>query len=198
MTLTLTARAANAATLNTPLFIALLPGGSDLPSHLKALDKALGGALGRTLRRQDFRGGRDETLHLVGSGKGPRRVLLVGYGPAADRALALRRAATLGARQAHRLGVGSVAVSAGAVNAREAECVALGLQLGCWADTARAAEVLGMEVQSAVDGFTGPWGDVWIASALVDISIDDWRPDVGKYRRVIDVLVQWTGGSHGS
>ena len=132
MTLTLTARAANAATLNTPLFIALLPGGSDLPSHLKALDKALGGALGRTLRRQDFRGGRDETLHLVGAGKGPRRVLLVGYGSAANRALALRRAATLGARQAHRLGVGSVAVSAGTVNAREAECVALGLQLGCW------------------------------------------------------------------
>ena len=72
------------------------------------------------------------------------------------------------------------------------------VQLGCWADSAREAEVLGLEVESAVDGFTGPWGDVWIASALVDISLDDWRPEVGKYRRVIDVLVQWIGGGHGS
>jgi hypothetical protein len=27
----------------------------------------------------------------------------------------------------------------------------------------------------------------------VDIWVDDWRPDVGMYRRVVDVLVQWTG-----
>jgi len=72
------------------------------------------------------------------------------------------------------------------------------VQLGCWGDSARAAEVLAMEVESAVDGFTGSWGDVWIASALVDLSTDDWRPDVGRYRRVIDVLVQWIGGGHGS
>lgn len=72
------------------------------------------------------------------------------------------------------------------------------VRLGCWGGSARAAEVLGMEVQSAVDGFTGTWGDVWIASALVDISIDDWRPDVGRYRRMVDMLVQWIGGGHGS
>jgi hypothetical protein len=65
------------------------------------------------------------------------------------------------------------------------------------ADSARATEVLAAEVEAVVDGFTGPWGDAWIASALVDISIADWRPDVGTYRRVIDVLMQWTGGSHG-
>jgi hypothetical protein len=72
------------------------------------------------------------------------------------------------------------------------------VQLGCWGDSARAAEVLAAEVEAAVDGFTGAWGDVPIASALVEISIDDWRPDVGKYRRVIDAIVQWTGGRHES
>ena len=132
MTLTIAARAANPATLNTPLLLILLPAGSELPAHLKVLDKAIGGGIGRTLRRNEFRGGRDETLHLSGASRGPRRLLLVGYGAPADRALALRRAATLGARQAHKLGAGSLAVIAGTVDAREAESILLGLQLGCW------------------------------------------------------------------
>jgi hypothetical protein len=72
------------------------------------------------------------------------------------------------------------------------------VQLGCWADSARAAEVLAGELEGVVDGFRGSWGDVPIASALIDVSLDDWRPDVGKYRRIVDVLVQWTGGSRGS
>jgi hypothetical protein len=66
------------------------------------------------------------------------------------------------------------------------------VQLGCWADSARAAEVLAAEVEVAVDAFTGTWGAVPVASALVDLSVDDWRPDVGKYRRIVDVVVHWT------
>jgi hypothetical protein len=66
------------------------------------------------------------------------------------------------------------------------------VQLGCWADSVRAAELLAAEVERAVDGFTGFWGGVPIASALVDVSLDDYRPDIGKYRRIVDVLVQWT------
>jgi hypothetical protein len=66
------------------------------------------------------------------------------------------------------------------------------VQLGCWAESARAAELLATEVEAAVDGFTGTWGAVPIASALVDTALDDWRPDVGRYRRILDVLVQWT------
>ncbi len=38
----------------------------------------------------------------------------------------------------------------------------------------------------------GPGATVPIASALVDLSLDDCRPDVGRYRRIVDVLVQWT------
>jgi hypothetical protein len=66
------------------------------------------------------------------------------------------------------------------------------IQLGCWGDSARAAELVAAEVAAAVDGFTGFWGEVPIASALVDTSFDDWRPDVGKYRRLVDGLVLWT------
>jgi hypothetical protein len=66
------------------------------------------------------------------------------------------------------------------------------VQLACWAESARAAEQLATEVVAAVDGFTGTWGAVPIASALVDTALDDWRPDVGRYRRLLDVLVQWT------
>ncbi|MEO6444297.1 MAG: leucyl aminopeptidase [Gemmatimonadaceae bacterium] len=132
MTLSISARAANAATLNTPLFIALLPGGTVLPPHLKTLDKAAGGAIGRTLRRQDFRGARDETLHMVGGSRGPRRILLVGYGEGTDRPAALRRAATLAARQAQRMGVGEAAIFAADLDARDAESIGVGLQLGSW------------------------------------------------------------------
>lgn len=66
------------------------------------------------------------------------------------------------------------------------------VQLGCWAESARAAEMLAVEVEATVDGFSGAWGSVPIASALVDTALDDWRPDVGRYRRILDVLVQWT------
>jgi leucyl aminopeptidase len=132
MTLSISARASNVATLNTPLLVALLPAGSEMPPHLKQLDKVLGGALGRSLRRQDFRGARDETLHLTGAARGPRRLLLVGLGPAADRPLALRRAAALAARQAHRMGVGTLSVTAGTIDDRELESIAIGLQLGGW------------------------------------------------------------------
>ncbi len=132
MTLSIAARAANLATLNTPMLVVLLPAGTDVPSGLKLLDKAVGGTIGRTLRRGDFRGGRDETLHLSGGSRGPRRLLLVGYGAASDRAIALRRAATLAARQAHKLGVGSMAIAAGSVDAGEAESILVGAQVGCW------------------------------------------------------------------
>jgi len=132
MTLTIAARAANLATLNSPLLVSLMPAGSEMPSHLKGLDKAMGGALGRSLRRSDFRGGRDETLHIVGGSRGPRRVLLIGTGKATDRAVALRRAATLGGRQAQRMGVGTLTITAGNVDEREAESILVGVQLGCW------------------------------------------------------------------
>ncbi len=132
MTLALSARAGRAATLNTPMLACLLPAGGGLPAALRELDKALGGALRRTFDRRDFRGGRDEVLHIVGGTRGPRRILLVGMGAATVRESALRRAATLAGRQAHRAGAGAVTVWADALAGRELEQVAIGVQLGAW------------------------------------------------------------------
>src|SRR5262249_3640386 len=100
--------------------------------ELAAVDAATNGALGRSIARRDFRGGRDETLHLAGGERGIQRVLLVGMGPAADRPAALRRAGAIAARQASRLGVGRLAFYAGLLNASEVEAAGVGLGIGAW------------------------------------------------------------------
>ncbi len=132
MTLVISARAGNAASAKTPLLACLLPATDGLPTHLRELDKALGGALKRTFDGRDFRGGRDEILHLGGWTRGPRRVLLIGMGKPKDTVVALRRAATLAARQAHRLGVGSLTILADDAGGREIEQILVGAQLGAW------------------------------------------------------------------
>ena len=103
-----------------------------MPSDLRELDKALGGALKRTFDRRDFRGGRDEQLHIVGGSRGPRRVLLVGMGPATSKGAALRRAAALAGRQAHRAGVGALTIVASGWTPAELEQAAIGVQHGAW------------------------------------------------------------------
>jgi leucyl aminopeptidase len=80
MAVKLSVRRADAAKLDTPLLAVALSSPAALPRELKALNDALGGALARAVDRKDFRGDRDETLHLSGGSKGPARVLLVGTG----------------------------------------------------------------------------------------------------------------------
>ena len=112
MTLTLSLARADLGALDTPLLALALAAKPALTDDLRAVDAALGGALGRVLERRDFRGARDETLHLAGGARGPQRVLLVGTGAATDRAVALKRAAALAARRAGSLGVGAMAFHA--------------------------------------------------------------------------------------
>ncbi len=132
MTLSLTAGPAELGAIDTPLLVVALPAGAGMDAALAPLDRTLGGALARTLERRDFRGGRDETLHLTGSASGPQRVLLVGIGTPAGRAGALRRAGAIAARQGGRMGVGELAIHAGALDARETEALAVGLAAGAW------------------------------------------------------------------
>jgi len=66
MPLKLAVRERDAAALDVPLLVVALPKPAELPAELRALDDQLGGALGRTIGRRDFRGDRDETLHLSG------------------------------------------------------------------------------------------------------------------------------------
>ena len=126
------ASGAEPATLDTPLLVVALSRNRSLPAPLAPLDEAVGGALGRSLARREFRGDRDELLHFTGSGKGPRRILLVGLGDASDPRAANRRAAGIAARQARKLGVQSLAWYSASNGEAAAEAAAVGLALGAW------------------------------------------------------------------
>ena len=118
--------------LSTPLLAIALAADEALPPALSELDARLNGAIGRTLSRRDFRGGRDETLHLAGGEQGVERVLLVGMGKATDRNVALRRAGAVAARAATKLGTGALAFYAADLDARGVEEAAVGMGLGAW------------------------------------------------------------------
>ena len=132
MTLSLSAGHPDLGALDVSLLVIALPTGAKVEGPLAALDTTLGGALARTLDRRDFRGGRDETLHIAGAANGPKRVLLLGLGKPADRAAAIRRAGAIAARQGAKMGAGELAFFAGALNAVEVEAAAVGLAAGAW------------------------------------------------------------------
>jgi leucyl aminopeptidase len=132
MTLSLSAGRPELGALDVPLLVVALPNGARVDGALTALDATLGGALTRTIDRRDFRGGRDESLHLVGAANGPKRVLLLGLGKPTDRTAAIRRAGALAARQGAKMGAGSLAFYAGAMSAGEVEAAAVGLSAGAW------------------------------------------------------------------
>lgn len=102
-----------------------------MPAGLKQLDAALEGALSASLKRGDFRGARDETLHLQGRGA-VERVLLVGMGKPATLPLSLRRAGAVAARQALKLGVGTMSAWTARADKAGVEAMGIGLHLGAW------------------------------------------------------------------
>jgi leucyl aminopeptidase len=127
-----TARRAQPDTADAPLLVLALASGAALTPALTALDAALGGALGRSLERKDFRGARDETLVLPGGTKGAQRVLVVGLGKPASITGALRRAASVGSRQARKIGTASLAFFAEDQSEAAIEAIAVGLTMGSW------------------------------------------------------------------
>jgi leucyl aminopeptidase len=161
---------------DTPLLVIALPPDSQVPAALTSLDTALAGALDRTLRRKDFRGSRDETLHLAGGTTGPQRVLLVGLGKG-DRVMALRRAATLAGRRAHGMGVGSLTFFAGALGEREVEQIAIGLQLGAW-------EYADLKSQPPEDERRAPLSNVTISLGDPQLAIADAERAVSAARAI--------------
>jgi leucyl aminopeptidase len=123
--------AANPAETGTSLLAIALMENPSL-AGIAAIDTASSGALARTFEMKDFRGARDEMLHLTGIAKGPRRLLLVGMGAVTDRLASLKRAGSLASRQAMKLGVGEIVFYAGQINAEETEAVTAGLITGAW------------------------------------------------------------------
>ena len=131
MSLTFAARAGDPSRIATPLLAVALPPAEKLPKSLAALDKRYGGALSRAVRRKDFKGGKDESLLLLGRDGGPERVLLVGTGPA-ERVAGITRAATLAGRKANGLDVGAMAFWAADLADAALEGAVIGLSLGSW------------------------------------------------------------------
>jgi leucyl aminopeptidase len=132
MSLSVSPGPADLGALDASLLVVALPSGGALDAALATFDGSLGGVLARSLERRDFRGGRDEMLHFAGGATGPARILLIGLGKATDRVGALRRAGAIVAREAGRMGSGSLAFYAGSLDARETEALALGLSAGAW------------------------------------------------------------------
>ena len=128
----ITVQPARLAEFSTPMLALALPPSPKVEGLLAALDSALGGALRRTFDRRDFRGTRDETLHLVGGASGPQRVLLVGTGSGTDRRSAIKRAAAIAGRSGQRLGVGAMAFWSADLDESLCESAALGVALGSW------------------------------------------------------------------
>lgn len=122
---------ASPAEVGTALLVVALPENPTI-AGIAGLDSATQGALARSIEMKDFRGARDEMLHLTGFAKGPRRILLVGMGAVTDRRAAYRRAATLAARNAHRLGVGEMVWYSGQITPDETESITVGLIAGAW------------------------------------------------------------------
>ena len=120
------------STADTPLLVVVLPSAPVMDDELAALDISLGGALARTLTRRDFRGGRDETLLLVGAEQGVRRALLVGRGSAPLTRTTARRAAAIGARQAMKLGTGAMHLYLPDATDDAIEGLAIGAAAGSW------------------------------------------------------------------
>jgi leucyl aminopeptidase len=122
---------ASPAEVGTALLVVALPENPTI-AGIAGLDSATQGALTRSIEMKDFRGARDEMLHLTGIVKGPRRILLIGMGAVTERRAAFRRAATLAARNAHRLGVGEMVWYSGQISPEETESITIGLIAGAW------------------------------------------------------------------
>jgi leucyl aminopeptidase len=128
---------AEPAAHRTPLLAIAVPRGG-LPTSLAALDKAVGGMLGRLYAAGDFTGKKDELAVLYPSGPADRLVL-IGIGKPEDVSTrAIRRAASIAAKRARMLGASTGAFvlcteARASVSPRDAaQATAEGLAYGAW------------------------------------------------------------------
>ena len=144
-------------TLRAPALAILLEQTSEAPA-LANLDRGVAAAVARVIAQRDFRGARDETLHLLGTDNGVERVLLVGMGKVADRLASLKRASAIAARRANQAGFGRLAIYAGDVSGDDAEAIAVGAVAGSW-------EMKEFQTPPPADERRTPLTDVTVLSA---------------------------------
>ena len=132
MSIALSVRGGDPGRIATPLVAVALPTGGSFPRALTALDAAYGGVISKAVKNGDFKGAKDESLLLVGHGRGPARVLLLGLGDGSDAYASVMRAATLAGRKGNALGVRRMAFWAERLAGDAVEAAAFGLSRGSW------------------------------------------------------------------
>lgn len=126
---------ADLAESDSPLLFIALGSNPALPVNAGKLDSVLAGAISTAITDRAFRGSRDEVYYLSGGATGPKRVGLVGMGKGDITAASVKRAASVVARQAVKLGTGRVAFAFGTTGTTPSEFVeaaAVGLNMGAW------------------------------------------------------------------
>ena len=135
MSLSLHLAHAAPATVNTPLLAVILPQDPTVSATVSDIDALVGGAITRSIARRDFRGTRDETMTFVGGEQGAQRVVVVGRGSAPLTRTVARRAASVAARQAMKLGTGAMHVLLEDATDDIVEGLAIGAAAGSWTYT---------------------------------------------------------------
>lgn len=72
------------------------------------------------------------------------------------------------------------------------------VQFNAYGDTYDDAEALSNELQAVITGYRGLWGDVPIESVRLALGLDDYEPEIGKYRFISDFYIEWIGSPNGS
>jgi leucyl aminopeptidase len=124
--------AATPANSGAPFLAVAVDDSLSLHESVAELDRAAGGAIRQAIDSREFRGARDEILHITNGSGGTRRIALIGTGKPVDRSGALRRAAAIAARQAVKLGTGAIAFFAPELDERDVEAAVVGLNAGAW------------------------------------------------------------------
>jgi leucyl aminopeptidase len=129
---------ADAAKHETELLaVAVVQGSTSAKRGLAGLDKALGGAISRAMELGDMRGHAADEVLVYGRATGPKRVLLLGVGPAGKLTTeGVRRFAGRAVRAAERLRLTSLTVSLdalpGVADEARAQAAAEGASLAAW------------------------------------------------------------------
>ncbi|MBI3789530.1 MAG: leucyl aminopeptidase [Gemmatimonadetes bacterium] len=172
MSLSVSLHDAESAILNAPLAALALGPDTRLGPVGTALDKALGGVIARAIADREFRGARDEVLHLTGGERGARRVLLVGIGTPAQKVMAYRRAGALAARRAKGLGAAALAFHApGITVGNELEAMVAGLMAGPWEYADLKTPVPEAERRAPLEKLMVVVGDARKAKAAFDAGV---------------------------